>query len=89
MTAALLDRPGALAERRVLDGGTTLEELLSAALQEARASGSTECPVCRARMTSTRAGMRAVANARAGATPAVSADRASCADCATCGSRLS
>ena len=34
------------------------EELLSAALSEARANGSTECPVCHARMAFARAGAR-------------------------------
>jgi tRNA(Ile2) C34 agmatinyltransferase TiaS len=54
MTGAVLDRPGA--QRFELDGGLTLEELLNATLQSARATGSAECPVCHARMTSTRAG---------------------------------
>ena len=43
------------------DGGGTLEELLNSALSEARANGSTECPVCHARMASTRARARASA----------------------------
>ena len=58
MTPALLERPallgaastaggeGASARRRV-----TLEERLNSALHGARTSGSTECPVCRSRMT--------------------------------------
>jgi hypothetical protein len=77
MTAALLQRPGSLAERHGsavewsrLDGGATLEELLTSALREARANGSTECPVCRARMEYTRADARE-------------------AVCGECGSRLS
>jgi tRNA(Ile2) C34 agmatinyltransferase TiaS len=56
VTPAVLDRPGSVTERPVLGGGGTLEELLSATLRSAQANGSTECPVCRARMTSTRAG---------------------------------
>jgi hypothetical protein len=54
MTGAVLDRPGT--QQFKLDGGLTLEELLNATLESARASGSAECPVCHARMTSTRAG---------------------------------
>lgn len=53
MTGAVLDRPGT--QQFDLDGGLTLEELLNAALEAARATGSTECPVCHARMTYTRA----------------------------------
>jgi tRNA(Ile2) C34 agmatinyltransferase TiaS len=63
MTAALLDRPGSLfadaadrGQAAVAYGGVTLEELLNSALCAARTNGSTECPVCRARMTSARAG---------------------------------
>jgi tRNA(Ile2) C34 agmatinyltransferase TiaS len=55
MTAGVLDRPSFMPDRPALDGSGTLEELLSSALGEARANGSTECPVCRARMISTRA----------------------------------
>ena len=54
MTGAVLDRPGT--EQIELDGGLTLEELLNRTLHTARAQGSAECPVCRATMTSTRAG---------------------------------
>ena len=53
MTAGVLDRP--LTGQFELDGGGTLEELLSSALAEARANGSTECPVCHARMSFTHA----------------------------------
>jgi tRNA(Ile2) C34 agmatinyltransferase TiaS len=56
MTAGVLDRPRVMPDRPALDGGGTLEELLSAALAEARANGSTECPVCHAEMTSACAG---------------------------------
>jgi tRNA(Ile2) C34 agmatinyltransferase TiaS len=66
MTGAVLDRPGALfaeaADRPsggghpVARGGVTLEELLNATLRVARTHGSAECPVCHARMTSTRTG---------------------------------
>jgi hypothetical protein len=59
MTGAVLDRPGA--QQFDLDGGLTLEELLKATLEAARATGSTECPVCHARMTYTRAGELAAA----------------------------
>ena len=53
MTAGVLDRP--LTGQFELDGSGTLEELLSSALAEARANGSTECPVCHARMSFTHA----------------------------------
>ena len=58
MTAALLTRPTPLPDRPPLDGGGTLEELLSSALADVRANGSTECPVCHAAMSlaRTRAG---------------------------------
>ena len=58
MTTGLLERPRLLPDRPTLDGGGTLEELLSAALSEARANGSTECPACGAAMRFTRAGAR-------------------------------
>jgi DnaJ-class molecular chaperone len=59
MTPAVLDRQGT--QQFELDGGLTLEELLNAALEDTRATGSAECPVCHARMTSTRAGEPAAA----------------------------
>ena len=55
MTGAVLDRPVFCPIGLALDGGGTLEELLTSALAEVRANGSTECPVCHARMASTRA----------------------------------
>jgi tRNA(Ile2) C34 agmatinyltransferase TiaS len=55
MTAGVLERPGVVPDRPELDGGGTLEELLGSALAEAQTNGTTECPVCEARMTSTRA----------------------------------
>ena len=65
MTPAVLERPGSLfadaAERAgaaAAGGRMSLEELLNSALDQAQANGSTECPVCHARMTSTRAGAR-------------------------------
>jgi len=58
MTAGVLDRPLVVPDRPKLDGGGTLEELLSSALGEARANGSTECPVCHAQMNCARAGAR-------------------------------
>jgi hypothetical protein len=71
MTGAVLDRPGT--RQFELDGGLTLEELLTAALEEGRMNGSTECPVCHARMSFTRA--------REGSGE-------SAAECGGCGSRL-
>jgi hypothetical protein len=66
MTGALLDRPAwlfseatgdaAASARRPGGDRVTLEELLNATLQAARTNGSIECPVCHARMRSTRAG---------------------------------
>jgi hypothetical protein len=75
MTAGVLERPQVVADRPALDGGGTLEELLTSALGDARVNGSTECPVCHARMISTRA------REAAGAAPS--------AECGGCGSRLS
>ena len=77
MTTGLLEKPTFLPDRPVLDGGGTLEELLSSVLREARANGSTECPVCHTGLISTRAcggqaGLAAVD-----------------AECGGCGSRLS
>jgi hypothetical protein len=40
----------ATAAERLGGGRVTLEERLNLALQEARTNGSTECPVCHARM---------------------------------------
>jgi hypothetical protein len=68
VTAAVLDRLGPLFDAapkpardrfaRPSGGGrgATLEERLDAALNATRMNGSTECPICDARMTSTRAG---------------------------------
>jgi hypothetical protein len=68
VTPAVLDRPASpFAERTAgaeraagpIGGGrATLEERLNAVLHEARRNGSTECPVCHARMTLTIAGAR-------------------------------
>ncbi len=79
MTAAVLDRPATLfadapASGSATRGRVTLESRLNAALDEARANGSTECPVCHAEMSFTRAG--AAAEARGAA------------ECLDCGSRL-
>ena len=87
MTPAVLDRPAGLFDAApggepAARGRVTLEELLTAALDEARTNGSTECPVCHARMTSARA------SAAGGAGGAEYAS-AGCADCSGCGSRLS
>jgi hypothetical protein len=78
MTGAVLDRPVSARERPALDGGGSLEELLTSAIREAQANGSTDCPLCGARMTSTRAGARE-ADGAAGVA----------AECEGCGSRLS
>ena len=57
MTPAVLDRPAPLFAERVagaVSGGrVTLEERLNSVLHEARTNGSTECPLCHARMTRT------------------------------------
>jgi hypothetical protein len=73
MTTGLLEKPTFLPDRPVLDGGGTLEELLGSALREARANGSSECPVCHTGLMSTRAREGRVASA----------------ECGGCGSRLS
>ena len=75
MTGAVLDRPAT--QQFELEGGLTLEELLNAALETTRATGSAECPACHARMKSTRAGQ-----------PERPGDAAA-AVCGGCGSRLS
>jgi hypothetical protein len=82
MTAALLERPVSLGEQQVPDGGVTLEERLTAALRDAHAHGSTDCPACDARMISTRV-REGGARARQGC-----ADDALSAECGRCGSRL-
>jgi hypothetical protein len=93
MTGAVLDRPGT--QQFELDGGLTLEELLNSALHEARTSGSTECPVCHARMSiartsSTRAREAGAAfAAETGDAPAAEANDAFAVECGGCGSRLS
>jgi hypothetical protein len=56
MTPAVLDRPISGSEGSALGGGATLEELLDSTLHAALANGSTDCPVCHARMASTPAG---------------------------------
>jgi hypothetical protein len=74
MTSALLDSPARLPDRPVLDGSGALQELLTSAMHEARANGSTECPVCHTGLSSTRArGGRAATGE---------------AECGSCGSRL-
>ena len=58
MTPAVLDRPAPLFADRVAGavggGRVTLEERLNAVLHEARTNGSTECPLCHARMAPRR-----------------------------------
>ncbi len=60
MTPAVLDRPAPLfAERGIgtVGGGrVTLEERLNSVLNEASTKGSSECPLCHARVTATPAG---------------------------------
>jgi hypothetical protein len=56
VTPALLDRPASMTERPLLGGRVTLEERLNAILHEACANGSSECPLCHARMAPTEAG---------------------------------
>jgi hypothetical protein len=75
MTTALLANP--VSQDSLLDGGCTLEDLLTSALADVRANGSTECPVCHARMTRTSSTR---ARERTGAREA---------ECSGCGSRLS
>jgi len=67
--------------RHAADGRVTLEELLNSTLHEARTNGSTECPGCHARMTSTRAHEQRGVGGGAG--------QALAAECGGCGSRLS
>jgi hypothetical protein len=55
VTGAVLDRPIFLTEQPPLGGRVTLEERLNAILHEARTNGSSECPVCHARMAPTPA----------------------------------
>jgi hypothetical protein len=56
MTAAVLDRPGLAPDHAAMGDARTLEDLLTTVLDEARANGRTECPVCHAEMSFTRAG---------------------------------
>jgi hypothetical protein len=55
VTGALLDRPVSMSERPAPGGRVTLEERLNSILHEARTNGSTECPLCHARMAATAA----------------------------------
>jgi hypothetical protein len=55
VTGAVLDRPHSLTEQPPLGGRVTLEERLNAILHEARTNGSSECPVCHARMAPAQA----------------------------------
>jgi hypothetical protein len=73
MTGAVLDRPMSHPGTSPVDDRLTLERLLTSAFDEVQANGSTECPVCHARMTSMRA-------RKAGGDFA--------AECGGCGSRL-
>lgn len=79
MTPAVLDRSAPLFADRVagaVSGGrVTLEERLNSVLHEARTNGSSECPLCHARVRPTAAGA---------GTPATAS-----AECDGCGSRLS
>jgi hypothetical protein len=87
VTPAVLDRPAPLFADRVagaVSGGrVTLEERLNSVLHAARTNGSTECPLCHARVRPTAADATAAGAATAGAAaPAI-------AECDGCGSRLS
>ena len=84
MTGAVLDRPGT--QQFELDGGLTLEELLNSALQEARTNGSTECPVCRSRMSIERTPSTRAREADDALTCEAEDDFV--AECGGCGSRL-
>jgi len=55
MTGAVLERPMSHPGTSPVGDGLTLKRLLTSAFDEVQANGSTECPVCHARMTSTRA----------------------------------
>jgi hypothetical protein len=48
-----------MTEQPPLGGRVTLEERLNSVLHEARTNGSTECPLCHARVMSTPAGSTA------------------------------
>ena len=94
MTAAVLDRPGLLfadaagrAEHPVAGGPATLQELLDSTLHRAQANGSTECPVCHARMTRMDARMTRFTSTRA--REQGGSGEAAAAECGGCGSRLS
>ena len=56
MTPAVLDRPESLTDQQLPGGRLTLEERLNSVLDEVRMNGSSECPVCHARVTPTPAG---------------------------------
>jgi hypothetical protein len=56
MTAAVLDRPGLAPDHAATGDARTLEDLLTTVLDDARANGHTECPVCHAEMSFTPAG---------------------------------
>ena len=56
MTPAVLDRPISRVERPLPGGRLTLEERLNSILHSARTNGSTECPLCHARVTPTPTG---------------------------------
>ena len=101
MTAAVLDRPGSLfadaagrAEHPVAGGPATLQELLDSTLHRAQANGSTECPVCHARMTRmdarmTRMDARMTRFTSTRAREQGGSGEAAAAECGGCGSRLS
>ena len=96
MTPAVLDRPAPLfvdrAAGAVSGGRVTLEERLASVLNEAHANGSSECPLCHARVTLTPAAAGSAGTAgsagSAVAGPAGAASPAT-AECTGCGSRLS
>jgi hypothetical protein len=77
VTPAVLDRPAPLFADRaagtISGGRVTLEERLNSVLREVRTNGSTECPLCHARVRPAAAGAASPASA----------------ECDGCGSRLS
>ena len=87
MKPAVLDRPGSLFASSSVGNRMTLEERLNSVLHAARMNGSVECPVCHARMTSTRAGTPGAG--APGATGAGAPGASVGAECGGCGSRLS
>jgi hypothetical protein len=62
VTPAVLDRPMFRVDRPLPGGRVTLEERLNSVLDGVRTNGSSECPVCHARMARTPVGSPAGAD---------------------------